>query len=126
MIVDHRNRNTKLEFKLNEVPMGEFVAKYWIEVIFGLIITTLGKIVLSYRKKYNNLKCSFSAMECVMLELSKSKMLDIYYDYRDVKRIPLHRLQSFEGLYNAYKALGGNGIMTIKHDEVLSWDIEED
>jgi hypothetical protein len=106
--------------------MGEFIAKYWLQAIFGAIIGILGKVVLSYKNKYDSLKCSFSAMECVMLELSKSKMLDIYYEYRDLKRIPLHRLQSFEGLYNAYTSLGGNGIMTKKHEEVLGWDIEED
>ena len=125
MIVDH-DKKALTQIKLNEVPMIEFIAKYWLETIFGLIITVLGKVVLSYRNKYNNLKCSFSAMECVMLELSKSKMLDIYYEYRDEKSIPLHRLESFDGLYEAYKALGGNGIMKEKHKEVLSWQIEED
>lgn len=106
--------------------MGEFIAKYWLETIFGLIVTTLSAVVHSYRKKYNNLRCSFGAMECVMLELSKSKMLDIYYQYKDTKKIPLYWLESFEGLYNAYRTLGGNGIMTKKHEEVLSWEIEVD
>lgn len=106
--------------------MGDFILKHWLETLFGLILTIMGAVVQSYRKKYSNLKCSFGAMECVMLELSKSKMLDIYYEYREFKSIPLHRLQSFDGLYNAYKALGGNGVMTRKHEEVLSWEIEED
>lgn len=111
---------------ISEVPMGEFIAKYWLETIFTAAIALLSKFVMNYHKKYNNLKCSFGAMECVMLELSKSKMLDIYYEYKDTKKIPLYWLESFEGLYNAYKALGGNGIMTKKHEEVLSWEIVED
>jgi hypothetical protein len=106
--------------------MIEFITKYWLQVFFGASIAVLSKTIHGYKSKYDALKCSFNAMESVMIELSKSKMLDIYYEYRDEQCIPLHRLQSFDGLYNAYKALGGNGIITKKHEEVLNWEIEED
>lgn len=119
-------QKTKPKNKLNEVPMRDFIAKYWLETLFTTVIGVFIRILVSYRNKFNKLRCSYTAMECVMLELSKSKMLDIYYKYKDVKRIPLYWLECFEGLYKAYQSLGGNGIMTKKHDEVLSWDIEED
>ena len=106
--------------------MRDFIEKFWVETIMTSVIAIFSKVLYGYSKKIKHLKCSYNAMECVMLEVSKAKMLDIYHEYKDVKKIPLYWLEVYEGLYNAYKQLGGNGIMTRKHEEVLSWDIEED
>ena len=106
--------------------MKEFIEKFWVETILTAIIGALAKVVHSYNKKIKSLKTSYCAIESAMLEITKAKLIDIYHEYKHKKCIPLYIKELFEGLYQSYKALGGNGIMTRIHDEVMSWDIEED
>ena len=56
--------------------------------------------------------------------LLRKGMLDTYYKYKDIKRIPPYEAQNFTLMYEAYKARGGNSFIDEVHDHVVTWELE--
>ena len=50
-------------------------------------------------------------------------MLDIYYKYKDTKKIHQYDYEDFVYLYEAYKALKGNSFIDKINDEIRTWEV---
>lgn len=97
--------------------MPEWIAKYWIEFAFGLIVAVLGILI---RKINSRVKVSISkseAMELGVQALLRDRMIDNYSRYSEQGYAPIYVRESFENCYQQYHALGGNGVMTDIHDK---------
>lgn len=78
-----------------------------ISILFGVIAPVIVLIV----KIINGQKCQL-----------RSEMLQIYYKYKDTKKIHQYEKENFVLLYAAYKALKGNSFIDTINDEVMKWE----
>lgn len=88
--------------------MIEFIAKYWIETLFGLIISAIGFIIKCLRKRIkeqNDIKAGLVA-------LLHDKLYNYCTEYIERGHITVEELKNLEYIYNSYHALGGNGTGT--------------
>ena len=97
-------------------PMGdmsmEFVLKYWVEVIFGLIVSGLG---LGYRKLSKKIEQKMERQEAVedgIQALLRDSIIHSYNNYMEKECCPIYALENIEAMYKSYSVLGGNGTVT--------------
>ena len=87
--------------------MINFIITYWLEVIFGIIlslITVLWQNIKTYHKKMESIKSGVKI-------LLKNEITN-YYDEAILKNsITLFEKEMLIELYKQYKNLGGNGLI---------------
>ena len=124
----------------------EFVAKYWLTFLFGLIAAGLGIVVKHYKalikkekevqkqEEFNNIikdvkeytDTSFKETQeshnrlynAVLDVQSKQFQRDCYECIKSKREITLEEFDSLYRNYEIYKSLGGNGIGTMLFDKV--------
>lgn len=88
--------------------MAEWILKYWIEALFGLISACL---VAGYRR----LSCKLKEQDCIKLgiqALLRDRIIQSYNHYTEKGCCPIYAMENVIELYNQYHALGGNGAVT--------------
>ena len=100
--------------------MWDFVVKYWVEFLFGLVAAGL---IAGYKKLANRIqsdketeKAIADGMRCLLmyqLREEGEKHINAGSCTIDDKR-------EFERAYNAYHTLGGNGTITSLKDQVIA------
>lgn len=91
--------------------MGEFILKYWIQVIFGLITSGL---IFSFKCMFTQ----FKAFKLGMQAMLRNEIIDKYNHYSSKGYISIHGLENVTAMYTQYHALGGNGTITHLYDEL--------
>lgn len=94
--------------------MKEFAMQYWLEFIFGLVITGLSFC-------YNRLAKKFKDQETIkegIIAILHDRLFHLGMSYIEKEEITLSDLENFEGIYNAYHSLGGNGTGTEIYERV--------
>lgn len=103
--------------------MWEFVLKYWVEFVFGLVAAGL---VAAYRKmevKIQNNKETEKAIADGMKYLLMFKLREEGEKYFTDGHCNIDQKHEFEKVYTAYHALGGNDTITALKDKVLQLPI---
>lgn len=103
--------------------MWDFVLKYWIEFVFGLVAAEL---VAAYRKmavKIQNNKETEKAIADGMKYLLMFKLREEGEKYLTDGHCNIDQKHEFEKVYTAYHALGGNDTITALKDKVLQLPI---
>ena len=100
--------------------MWDFVVKYWLEVVFGLIVSGLtaayGILAKRLKATTGTDQAIADGMRCLLmyqLREEGEKHINSGNCSVDDKR-------EFERAYNAYHTLGGNGTITSLKDQVLN------
>lgn len=105
------------------IPMWEFVVKYWVEFVFGLVAAGLVAGYKRLAKKVQDSKVMEQAVADGMKYLLMFKMREEGEKYLADERCSIEHKHEFEKVYNAYHALGGNGTITALKDKVLQLPI---
>lgn len=88
--------------------MLEFITRYWLEVLFGLMITGLG---WGYRKLSRRVKQQ-DAVKFGMQALLRDRIIQAYnHYYVDKKYCPIYGQENVSKMFEQYSALGGNGVV---------------
>lgn len=87
--------------------MINFIIRYWIEFIFGLIISILGFI---YKQICDHYKMIISTKNGVKV-LLKNEIIKYYHEALTKNTITLFEKETLLDLYREYKQLGGNGLI---------------
>lgn len=103
--------------------MLEFVAKYWLECLFGLIVTGLTAGVTRINKKLKEEKTRNQAIENGVRDILRMQILDTYERCKVSGTITVSRKDAIDSAYNSYHALGGNGTITQVHNELMEMPI---
>jgi hypothetical protein len=92
--------------------MKEWIIKYWVGVLFGLI-TTAGTVM--FRKLNRNMNAKFREQEAIKLgvqALLRDRIVQSYNYYMEKRYCPIYAMENIEEMYTQYHALGGNGTIT--------------
>ena len=104
--------------------MLEFITKYWLEELFGLVLTALG---IGYKSLANRLKTERvknQAIEDGLRDLLRIQILDNYERCVAAGNvISVSRKDAIDSAYRSYHALGGNGTITHVHEEIMNMRI---
>ena len=103
--------------------MLEFIMKYWLECLFGLIVTGLTAGVTRINKKLKEEKVRNQAIENGVRDILRMQILDTYERCKVAGTITVSRKDAIDSAYNSYHALGGNGTITQVHNELMGMPI---
>lgn len=91
--------------------MTEFVFKYWIDFIMGIIATYCVK-------KVNKFKIENDSSRTGMRALLRNSITKECIDYIERGYCPLAARDNIQNMYESYHLLGGNGVVTEMVNEV--------
>jgi len=104
--------------------MWEFVAKYWLEFVFGLIVAALGAGYAKISKRLKEEKVRNTAIENGVRDILRMQILDTYDKCKAAGSISVSRKDAIDSAYTSYHALGGNGTITQVHNELMAMPID--
>lgn len=104
--------------------MWEFVVKYWLEVVFGLIVAGLGWAYRHLAKRFKAEQEKNKAIEDGLRDILRIQILDSYDKCVAAgRKISVSRKDAIDSAYRSYHALGGNGTITQVHNEIMTMDL---
>ena len=103
--------------------MLEFIMKYWLECVFGLIVTGLTAGVTRINKKLKEERVRNQAIENGVRDILRMQILDTYERCKAAGEISVSRKDAIDSAYKSYHALGGNGTITQVHNELMGMPI---
>lgn len=89
--------------------MGEFIARYWLEVVFGVITAALGTAYTTLAKKLKAERAKNEAIESGLRGILRIQILDTYDKCKAEGTITVSRKDAIGAVYQSYTALCENG-----------------
>lgn len=87
----------------------EFIARYWLEALFGVMLTGLSLLVRRLFRDVRNTRGATHAVQVGIKCMLRDRIIHNYEKYMSIGYCPLSIRESLGDMYAAYKALGGNG-----------------
>ena len=105
--------------------MWEWIVKYWVEVVFGLIVAGLSGAYAKLAAKFKKEKKKNQAIENGLREMMRIQILDIYDAcVQQHNRISISKKDAVDSLFRSYEALGGdNGTIIQIHEQIMHMDL---
>ena len=100
--------------------MRDFIIKYWVEAVFGGLITIL---VGALRVMYGKIK-RLELVENGMKALLRDRIIHSYNHHMEKGFCPIYALESIIYMYNQYHELGGNGTVTKLIEELKKLPVQ--
>lgn len=111
--------------------MEEFITKYWLEVLFGLVCTVFSflfkKIIKRQeeeKKKREEQEKKSKAIENGVQALLRNELIKNFREYKMKGAATLLDKENMEHMFTEYFNLGGNGMIQEVHDEFLAIPIK--
>lgn len=101
--------------------MLDFIIKYWVHFLFGLLVTLCGTM---YRKLLIKLK-EQAAMKAGIQAIMQDRLYQGCTHFLDQGFIDLDSLRNLEELYESYHQLGGNGLGEVLYGKIKALTIKE-
>lgn len=92
--------------------MADFIANYWIEAAFGLIITIIAAVYKSLKKEIEVRIAEQKAMKKAITALLRQTLYDSYSKWSERGYCPIYAMEVCTKVYEQYHALGGNNVGT--------------
>lgn len=90
----------------------EWIAQYWLEFAFGLVIAALGLAYKGLSKKLKEEIRDQKALRDGVQSLLRDRIIQCHNHYIDKGYIPVYGMENVLSMYDAYHELGGNGTVT--------------
>jgi len=98
--------------------LKEFIIKYWMEVLFGLMIAGASaaykRLSAKVHKQIADQRCLHSGTQALL----RNEIIRAYDRYIEQGWIPIYGRENVLEMYDAYHKLGGNGTITKIMDEL--------
>jgi hypothetical protein len=92
--------------------MPEWISRYWVEWVFGLLIAVLTWVVRTLSSRLKQYQTENTALRDGMKALLKAQIIDKCERAQRDGWCGAQYRDSISDLYNSYHALGGNGVVT--------------
>lgn len=106
--------------------MLEFIAKYWLEVGFGLLVCGVSAGFRVVMQKLRERKTEQDAMKDGVLALLHDRLYQVCSYYIHQGEISLPEVKNIEYIYRGYHTLGGNGTGTELFERVKELKLKEE
>ena len=104
--------------------MLDWIIKYWVQWLFGLLIAGLGLLYRHLAGQVKRERAEHEAIRDGMRSLLRRQItMDCENAFRD-GWCSVNTRTSIEDMYNAYHALGGNGVVTGLRNQMLQLPTE--
>lgn len=105
--------------------MWKFITEYWLETLFGLIVTGLTAAYAKLAAKFRKEKAKNQAIENGLREMMRIQILDIFDQcVFQGRKIDVSKKDAVDSLYKSYVALGGdNGTVLQIHEEIMKMEL---
>ena len=103
--------------------MWDFIAKYWLEFVFGLIVAALSAGYAKISKRLKEEKTRNQAIENGVRDILRMQILDTYDKCKASGTISVSRKDALDHAYKSYHELGGNGTITQIHKEIMEMPV---
>ena len=103
--------------------MLEWLAKYWLEVLFGGVLTGIGIVQKRLSKRMKDEKARNEAIENGVRDMLRLTILDNHERCKQAGVISVALKDAVVSAYQSYHALGGNGTITQVHQEIMAMPI---
>ena len=106
--------------------MWDFILKYWLEFVFGIIVAALSGAYASLVKRFKAEKEKNAAIESGLRGILRIQILDTYDKcVADGREISISRKDAIVSIYQSYAALGDGVDDTIKtlYEELIHMKI---
>lgn len=100
--------------------MIEFIVEYWLECLFGVVITSLGYLL----KKIKKVQSKEQAIERGVQALLRNELIRRYREYEVKGEITILDKENIEHLFKEYENLGGNGTVAQMYKEMHNLPIK--
>lgn len=100
--------------------MPDWIAKYWIEWIFGVVAGVLLAGWRSLAKKVKEEKEEQAAIKAGLQALLRAQMVNDYNHYSEKGFAPIYARENFENCWRQYERLGTNGVMQDIHSKFMA------
>lgn len=104
--------------------MWEWFCKYWLECLFGLMVTGVGIVQKRLSKRMKIERKRNQAIENGVRDMLRLTILDNYERCKSSGVISVARKDAVDSAYQSYHALGGNGTITKVHEEIMDMPIK--
>ena len=88
--------------------MLEFVVRYFVEIVCGIIVAIVSYFMKRFWGKIKRLELVEGGMQALL----RDRIIQIYNHCADRGYCPIYERENAEKLYTQYHALGGNGTVT--------------
>lgn len=105
--------------------MLEWIVKYWVEELFAVVIALLSFAVKRLSDKLKKEKQYELAEREAILSLLDDAMGELYSRCRERGYVTREELRRYERMYSAYRGLGGNGAVSVEHEQFISLKVYE-
>ena len=105
--------------------MIDFVAKYWLEVVFGAILAGFGAAYRGLSKRVSKRIDEQEAIKLGIQALLRDRIIQAYNHYMDKGFCPIYARDNMSKLYEQYHNLGGNGTVTGLMDSLMELPTEK-
>ena len=99
--------------------MPDWIVKYWVEWIFGLLIAGLGVLYKHLSKKVQQNKEENAAIREGVRSLLRRQIIADCEDALSEGYCPTTTKDTIQDMYKSYHALGGNGTVTKLVDQLM-------
>lgn len=94
--------------------MKEWLLKYWLEALFGVIVVGLSVACRKLGTRVSNQKALRNGTQALL----RNEIIQEHDKYIARKYIPVYGMENVLSMYDAYHKLGGNGTITKIVDEL--------
>lgn len=91
--------------------MKDFILRYWLELIFSIIVTS---VTVGLTKIKNEFKCEKREQKAIkdgLQALLRDQLIKSYNYFMDKGEMQVHDKDNIRNMWEQYHALGANGVM---------------
>ena len=100
--------------------MPEWIVKYWIEWIFGIVIAGLGLLYKHLSKKVQQTREENAAIRDGLRSLLRRQIIEDCEKSLTMGFCPITKKDTIQDMYRSYHALGGNGTVTKLVESIIN------
>ena len=104
--------------------MVEFIIKYWVEFLFGVISGFMISKYKTIKNKQEEQERKNKAIENGVQALLRNELIRRYREYEGKGEMSILDKENIEHMFKEYENLGGNGTVKKMYDELLGLPIK--
>lgn len=93
------------------------------DILLFVITGAIGFLAMVIKKAFITFEIKFKNMELANQNMLRSQIVDIYYTYKDIKKIPFYQKEVVNACFDAYSKNGGNSFIEDLVEEINTWDV---